>query len=183
MTDRNPNETIWRAEFNEFMAAESTETPKLVKEKIVGQVRRDLNPSGLHIFFKLGVIQIFIGSIILLFCPQFGMSLTDEHRIMHLFMRLGTQGCMFACGTLFVGTSLLISAYVLNFDELRVLRKHQAIQISALSLASMFVFLLFGADVFEILTIAWLAGAILGGVALLEFGRATRLLRKRVLYV
>ncbi len=182
MNTRNPNEEIWRKEFNEFMTAGSSEASKQVKEKLFSQVKHDLNPSRLHIFLKLGAIQTAIGTLILLFCPQFGMSLTDEHRIMHLFMRFGAQGCMFACGTLFVGTSLLVSAYILNFDELRVLRKHQPLQISALSIASMFVFFLIGADIFEILTIAWLAGAIIGGMTLLEFGRATRILSKKVLY-
>lgn len=180
MTDKN--EKKWRAEFNEFMAGESIEFPRQAKESVMDQVKRDLNPSMLRIFVKLGAIQAVIGTIVLLFCPQFGVSLTDEHRLMHVFMRFGVQGCMFACGALFVGISLLVSAYILNLDELRILRKHQPLQISALSLASMFVFFLLGADIFEILAIAWLAGAIIGGIALLELGRATRIYGKRVIY-
>jgi len=183
MSTKLPGDKSLAEEFAEFMKCESYVVPPEVGEKILRRVTADLNPSAWTVFSKVGVVQAIVGLVSLLFCPQFGFSLTGSHGIMHFFMQFGMSVCMAACGTLFVGTSLLISALVLRADEVRVLRRNRILQVAALSLLTAGAFFCLGAEVLELVTLAWLGGAILGGMGTLELGwRARQGVRKWVMY-
>lgn len=173
----------WTKEFSKFLETDPVAVPNEIGAPVLHQVEQDLNPSPWRVFRKAGLIQVVMGFITLLFCPQFGLSLTGIHGIMHVFMRYGDTACMFGCGLLFAGSSLLVSSIALSPDEVRAFRKHRTLQFALLGLLTMGTFLCLGAEVWETLTLVWLAGYFLGGIASLELGwMARRWIRSRVIY-
>lgn len=170
----------WGKEFQEFMNSPNVEPPKVLSDRILNLVHRDLNPKGIAVFFKLGFIHLIIGTISLLFCPQFGMSLSHNLGLMSLLTRIGGNGfCMAACGAFFLGGSALVSSLFLRPEEIRVLRTNELLQFSTLGILSLGLFIVAGGDVLFDMGALWILGAILGGLFNLELGWA---LRRRLLF-
>ncbi len=170
-------------EFDEFQHGSEVRPPISLTEKVLAFVHKDLNPSAWSVFSKLALVQVLVGFATLLFCPQFGYSPTGIHGIMHVFMQFGNTVCMAACGALFVGSSLLMASFVLKAPEVRVLRSHRLLQVTLISLMAVGTFLCLGAEVFELLTLAWIIGSVVGGLSSLEIGWQVRQrLRARVSY-
>jgi hypothetical protein len=150
------------------MAADPIAPPSGLTEGLLAKVTADLNPPTWKVFFKLGLVHAVVGSLTLLICPQFGLG--PRLGLMTYLMKLGPHVCMFGCGTLFLGVSALVSAFLLRPEEIRVLRKTVLLQFPLLGLASIGVFLLFGAAVVVNLALVWILGSILGGLGSLELG-------------
>lgn len=177
------NSSVWVTEFIHFVEAKPVEPPRDLSREILLCIGKELNPDPWKVFSKASFIQVVTGFITLLFCPQFGYSLTGAHGIMHLLMKFGDALCMFGCGSLFVGSSLLFSALLLKTEEVAVLRKHRLLQTSLMSLLVVGAFFCLGAEVLETITLAWIGGSILGGIASLELGWITRQwLKAKVIY-
>jgi hypothetical protein len=179
----NDDNNKWINEFSTFMNSEERLPSNEVSNTIIKKVHKDINPTSLKVFSKIGIVQAVIGLITLTFCPQFGFSLTGNHGITHFMMRFGETVCIFGCGIIFIGSSLLVSAFVLSRDEMRVLRSHKILQIGILSLLTLGAFYCFGAQIFEAVTIAWMIGSLAGGIASLELGWSARnWMKEKVIY-
>jgi hypothetical protein len=179
-----PTTTHWTQEFDDFLAADEIQPPKAVSLVVLSKVRRDLNPIAWLVFWKLAMIHVFVGTLTLVFCPQFGFSFTSSMGLMNVLMRYGEAFCMFGCGALFLGVSTLVASLLLRPEEIRVIRRHEVLQLTLLASLSVGVFLcVLGGGVIAALTGVWLVGSIIGGVATLELGWAIRShLRKRLVY-
>lgn len=163
-------------EFQEFMEADPVAPPREISEKLLAFVRRELNPSPWLIFSKLSFIHLVVGVLTLSLCPQFGVRFLGEGPgVMRLFVPFGAYGCIALCGAFFVGMSLFASGMILQLEELRVLRGHRVLQISALTLLSLGFFVMMDAEILIGFGVAWALGSILGGITLLEAGRLLRL--------
>lgn len=160
----------WIKDYQEFLASGEGSAPQALSKKILDQVSHLLNPSPLKVFAKLSLIHFIVGFVTLLFCPQFGLSLTSSMGLMHYLMPFGQEVCMLGCGAFFIGTSLLIASVILKPEEIRVLRRGKVIQLASLSTLSFGAFIALGADIVVGLGLVWILGAILGGAATLEFG-------------
>lgn len=167
MNDSQPSEK-WLHEFQEFMVVESSPPPKGLTDQISAKILSDLNPSPWKIFFKLGLIHTLVGSSTLLICPQFGVGPGME--LMKYLMKLGPHVCMFGCGVLFLSVSILVSVFVLRSEEIRAFRKTRLLQLPVLGLASMGVFLCFGAQIIAELALVWILGSVLGALGSFELG-------------
>ncbi|MGK5087344.1 hypothetical protein WDW86_07280 [Bdellovibrionota bacterium FG-2] len=165
----------WAQEFQSFVAGEEVLPPANISENILSQIHRDLNPAAWRVFSKLAFIHLMVGSVTILFCPQFGINLMGGMGLMSLFMRYGAQVCMVACGAVFMGGSALAGAIFLRPEEVRVIRRTRFLQISALTLLSMGVFVCAGAVLIFSLASFWLVGSVLGGLVSLEFGWILRM--------
>ncbi len=171
--DQN-NRRRFETEYREFLESDLTTPPRSVSESVVKLVRQDLNPAAASVFMKLLSIHIMLGVATLAICPQFGHSLTKDMGLMHAFMKLGTTGCMLACGALFTGTSLLVASLVLKPEEVRVIKRKSLLQVASLAILSLGVFVCFGSEVIATLGSVWILGAIVGGVGTLELGWVVR---------
>lgn len=160
----------WMEEFNEFISAEPVQPPQNVTENIVFRVHSDLNPTSWLVFAKLSAIHAVVGFVTLLFCPQFGFGFTEGMGLMALFMKYGDQVCMLGCGAVFMSGSALTASLLLKREELRAIRKVEALQISALALISMGVFICAGVGIVMSLGAFWVLGSILGGIGTFEAG-------------
>ncbi|MBK9294165.1 MAG: hypothetical protein IPM57_06920 [Oligoflexia bacterium] len=162
-------------DFKEFTEIEPIRPPQKITEQLFIFVHRDLNPNPWYIFSKLSLIHFVVGIVTLSFCPQFGVRFFGEGiGVMRFFLQFGTYGCMVLCGAFFVGSSFFVSSLVLGFEELRVLRRHRTLQISALTLVSLGAFIMLDAEVLLVYALAWIIGSIFGGLAMFELGRIIR---------
>ena len=157
-------------EFQEFVStASSLEPPRAVSVQIVGELRRALNPPPAAIFMKLSIIHLLVGTITLLFCPQFGVGIFHNHGLVALFERFGHLGCMILCGALFLGSSMVVAAAVLRPEEIKILRRGTIFHLMLLSTLSIALFSCVNAEITLSRGMVWFLGSVLGGITALEF--------------
>lgn len=164
-------------DFLDFKASESLNPPAFLSEKILDQVSNDLNPSPWKIFAKLSLIHFFVALLTLSICPQFGFRvLGNGAGLMGAFMSFGPYGCMLACGSFFLGTSVLVASFLLRPEELRQLKKNVFLEVSALAALSIGFFIMIdAANIVFGFALAWLLGSMMTGMAFVEIVFALRM--------
>jgi hypothetical protein len=162
-------------DFDEFKNSDSIRPPDPLSKRILERVRHDLNPSGWKVFSKLSLIHFFTAAFTLSICPQFGFRLFgDGMGLMGYFMRLGDYGCMVACGSIFLGSSIFVAMLLLRPEEIRVIRGNRLLELGALTLLSLGFFLMIHAEVVIGFALAWAVGSLLGGLVTLEIAWGVR---------
>jgi hypothetical protein len=165
----------WANEFEDFITSKEKTPPSHLSRQILSRIHLKLNPPAGWVFSKLFLIHGIVGSLTLLFCPQFGFAPLSDIGLMNLlYIRFGNYGCMLGCGAVYVGSSVLIASFLLKKEDIKVLRRNEFLQLPLLGLLSMAGFMCFGATIVAELTIAWLIGTLLGGLATLEIGSFVR---------
>ena len=173
----------WAKDFQEFLNSDGITPPAKVTEAIFSRINRDLNPPAWAVFTKLALVQAVVGTITLLFCPQFGIGLFSGMGLMSIFMGLGETACMAACGGLFLGTGALVGSLILKPEEVKIIRRNRLLQLALLGTLSIGTFICLGASVVVALGFAWLVGSTLGGIATLELGWFIRsYFRRKLVY-
>jgi hypothetical protein len=156
----------WAEDFKLFLDAPKINPPAHVGEQIFRSVHRDFNPTLLRVLAKIGGIHVLGGSLSLFFCSQFGIG--RGYNLMQVFMSEGVFACMALCGALFLGLTVLIAGFILSNSELKKIRKTCYAPVFLLGLASLAIFLCFGAEIALNLAFFWLVGAVAVGVLLTE---------------
>jgi hypothetical protein len=109
------------------------------------------------------------------FCPQFELSLTNNEEVFHFFHRtFGLHGCMAVCGSLFLGSGALFSSYILNFSELEKIYSSKFLYYFAMSGVFISTFLIFGADIYIDLALAWVIGSVISGILVFSANQKIR---------
>lgn len=161
-------------DYNDFLQ-ETKKTTANLDKSILDMVHLDLNPSHKVVFFKLTLIQGFIGFLTMLFCPQFNFSLTNNFDLFHYFHQtFGHSVCMVICGCIFLGSGAVFASYILTQGEINKIRNSRFLYYMGLSILAVSGFMLFGAEIYLNLLAFWLIGAIGGGIALFELSRLSR---------
>lgn len=163
-------------EYLRFKEMHDNIVPPSLSEKTTSLVLDRLNPSGFLIFRKLIVIHAFFGFVSLAICHQLGMNPFGTRFSLHSVLMdvLGHMGCSVFCGFWFIGGSISASYFFLSREEFRALKNREWLQNFLLSLLSLAIFSLFGAELLTMESLLWLVGALLGGVL------ATRLFNRRL---
>ena len=161
-------------QFEEFINGEEIRPPESLSEKIILNIKRELNPSGLSVFKKLALLQFVTGLVTLLFCPQFGIGFTGNMGVMGLLMKFGDNICMAGCGAVFLGVSAFLAAFLLKPEEVRVLEKNSLLQFSSLTLATAGIFICLGAPILTTIGLSWFAGSLAGGFLTFRLGERLR---------
>lgn len=171
-------------EFAEFMSSEGVAPPERVVDRVTEYVRRDLNPSSKDVFAKVLGIHALVSVVSLSLCSQFGLQTLALFDLMSVFMKfMGHTYCMALCGAVFMGASGFTFSLLLRPEEIRVVRQHRWLQVTALSSLSLGVFLLLDAEVLILPGALWMLGTLLGGIAYLELGwRVRSWFRQRLVY-
>lgn len=167
---KNEHEDKQMSEYIEFITGSETSLPNHLNNNVIKQVRGIINPSPWLVLFRLSLVVFTVGILNLFLCPQFGIGFIRESGLHEFFMQFGRYTCKFACGVFFLGSGLLLASFTLSFDDLKVLRKHKFLQISALSSFILVLFIAAGGAVYFIFAFYWLMGAIVGGLACMETG-------------
>jgi hypothetical protein len=162
-------------DFQTFLGTEAEidltdKVPDALQGPLLEEIHQDLNPSALRVFRKTSLIYFLSGAATLMVCPQFGLSLTSGHGVMHYLMQFGDTVCMLGCGALFAGLSFFSVSAFLRPEEIRVLKKNRLLSHGALAALSLGAFICLGAEVVIGLGLFWFMGAIFGGLATFELG-------------
>ncbi|MBI3555978.1 MAG: hypothetical protein HY074_06930 [Deltaproteobacteria bacterium] len=158
------------SDFAKFVSAPELAPPARLSVEILGAVRAELNPRASKVFAKLGLIQVFVGALVLAMCPQFGLSILPGMGLMTLFMRFGETACMTGCGAVFLGASGLLGSLVLTREELLVIRRSRFLQAAVMATLASGVFVCLGGEMVISLGLAWVMGALVGGLGSFELG-------------
>ncbi len=154
----------WLKEYEVFLNSESSDVPKAVTETVFARMKNLLAPSPWFVFLKILGIHAVVGSLSLSMCHQFGMNPfnTDASLSDWMMSMGGHHVCMIGCGIFFVGSTFALAGYFLSIEEVRVLRKTEFLQTSALGLFSLGLFSFFGAEIALSIAGLWLLGAFIG---------------------
>lgn len=175
------NKTIWEKEFTDFLNTEPVSVPDSITDKIMTTIHAEMNPSAFKVFSKISVVHLIIGFVTLLFCPQFGISLTSLAGLTHYLMPLGHEFCTFVCGAVFVGTSLFVAGFYLKREEVLALKENLLLHNLSLASLSIGFFIALDGNVIFTMGLLWLAGAYLAGVIAVDAGWfIRRLIAERV---
>lgn len=159
------SEKEWLDEFKAFIQTEGTPVPREVSENILNRVRADLNPSAWGVFTKLLGIHLVVGTLSLAICSQFGLNpFGTSFSLSEYFMTFGHSTCMFLCGVLFIGLTIVLGKFVLRREELLVLSRNAPLQVFGLSTFSLAALIGFGAEVVLGVGALWFIGAMIGGL-------------------
>lgn len=104
-----------RKEFLEFLTSHET-PPAGFKELILKDIQFSLN--RYNILTKFALIQLLGAALTLIFCPQFGIGLSEGHGITHILRMYGDWACAAFCGSLFLLSGTLLSTLIMNSDEI-----------------------------------------------------------------
>jgi|JI10StandDraft_1071094.scaffolds.fasta_scaffold186073_4 hypothetical protein len=159
---------LWNDEFKEFVLAQEMHPDLSVTGKIHQVVRSELNPSWQKVSFKALMVHLLVGASLLSVCPQFGIG--GFHGLEVVLMRFGHHVCTFICGAIFLGVSAMVIGLALQPEEMRVLRTLHWFPLLFLSLISLGIFHLLGANLFMSISLVWIVGALLGSFVGLQSG-------------
>lgn len=111
-------------------------------QSLSDRLQARLHPSWMQVFSKLLIVQLIVGGLTLLFCPQFGIApLGGDSSFLTFLLKQGQFFCAAACGMIFIGTSAIASLFVLNPEESAQLKKHSVTLIGALATIALFILL------------------------------------------
>jgi len=156
----NPKENIEKDFFNFQTKDEFSPSEKLSK-KIISLIEKDLCPTHKIVFLKLLSIHTFIGAITLLFCPQFNLSFTNNHKLFHYFhYTFGPSICMLICGSIFLGSGAIFAVSILREAELKLIRTNKYFYYLSITSIALTTFFVFGAEIYLKMSFLWVIGAI-----------------------
>lgn len=156
-------EQEWLSSFSEFLKADEM-PPSQVTQGILTSVRAELNPAFGHVLVKFAALTVGAAAVTLLFCPQLGFGpLWFDLGLQHLVMRFGSGACAAFCGSLFLATSIFLSAWLLRPEERRVVAAHQLVTLSTVCAILFAALMVLGGDAVQWDTLFWFGGALLGG--------------------
>jgi hypothetical protein len=148
-----------------------TKVPNELNQKIMDHVRGKLHPNLTQLMLKFFIIHIIAGVFTLALCPQFGFTTFKlPFNLMNTFMVFGMAVCNFLCGIFFTATSVILSAFVLERDEVRALKHKKTLATLTILLSSIGFFSIMNPNVFLELSLLWLLGAAMGVIFTLEIG-------------
>ena len=158
------------SDYTDFLSTQEFSPPSRLTERVFKDAEVIFSPSPFLVLGRLGLIVFIVGLINLVFCPQFGVGFVRVSGLFEFFMMFGHHTCKAFCGAFFLGTGLFLSTIILKIEDLKVLRQHRFLQISALSSIALVLFVAAGGAVYFTAALYWFAGALLGGVICLEAG-------------
>lgn len=168
----------YKNDYGNFIQCKAVNPPEKLSLNITQDICRRLNPSTWLVFFKLAAIHVACGTISLLACPQFGLSLTHGPNLMAIFMPFGLIACSLFCGAFFVSLSFIAAGAILKPEEVIVLRKSRILQLALITTLSLGAFVCLGAQVIELMSAVWIAGSLLGAILSIEATWAIRKLAR-----
>lgn len=171
------------SDFQDFMENKENTPPRNLDDTIYKIISKDLTPSTSIIFFKLLGLQLILGSLTMLFCPQFELSLTNHYELFHYFHHnFGDIVCMIICGFIFMGPTGIMASIILSSEEIRTIKFSVPLYYMAITGLSMSLFLSLGASFyFEYATI-WAISCVISSTLCFELGRLIKYKFSTVLF-
>ncbi len=154
-----------KSDYEDFLSSMPMKPPEKLSSNVLEYIHKSMNPSHTFVFTKLLLIQIFIGVLTMTFCPQFKLSITNNHELFHFFHdTFGYQICMMLCGGIFLGSGAVAAGLILNSYELQKIYRSKVQYYFALCSIFIGVFMGIGVEVYLEVLSFWIIGAFLVGL-------------------
>jgi hypothetical protein len=157
-------------DYLEFINTPDVLPPREMDNLVLSEIKNKLDPTSSLILLKLSIVHAFMGSLTMVFCPQFEMSLTANQDAFHFFHRtFGYHGCLAICGMIFLGSGALFASLIFKRDEVRKINSKFYFFFPTLCLLSLGLFFVLGARPYIDIVFSWSAGGILGSILIFYF--------------
>lgn len=167
--DKDPKR--WLKDLEDFLKQDEITPPRAISERIVSHARAVLNPPAGQVALKLLALHFVAATLVIMICPQLGVGpLVGGHGLMHFFMHFGAAACAALCGSIFLGTSMILMVALLSREELRVAWRFRFVGISTLVALSFAGLMLLGGSDGQTSDLWWIAGAFIGGMIIFSLG-------------
>lgn len=159
-------------DYRDFVAYEDRLPLEHTQSAILDYVKADLHPSPIVIFGKLLIVQVVMGLLTLLFCPQFGFSLPNGIEMFHyIHHNYGESVCMVICGAIFMAPGAVFASYILKTREVQKIRAAGSLYHIAIAAVAIFIL---GANIFSQPALFWLIGASMAAMTMFDVNLALR---------
>jgi len=146
-------------EFASFLESNLSPPPD-VERRVCATIQEYLSPSIPKAVSKLFALNA-VGSIATLaLCPQYGLTFTGSHGLMHYMMQVHPAFCFFVCGILWMIGGQALSNMLLTWDERRVLSHYYWGAGFGFVLFSVLSFACFGSLTLDLWLLFWAVGAL-----------------------
>lgn len=146
-------------EFVAFMEGYE-EPPKDIEQGLSVRIHSAINPSLRFTIGKLFLFHVAGSFITLLFCPQFGISLTGSLGLMGYLMSVSPGLCFFGCGLLWMVVGQALTYLFFTIDEQRILGRYRWGTVFTILLLSVLLFTCIGGLRIDEWLLLWVLGAI-----------------------
>jgi hypothetical protein len=151
----------------DIKTAKSGELTEKFQASFTQRVAQDFNPSWINVSLNLIGIHFVSSLMTLSICPQFGVRLVGQgHGLMAYFMPLGMLGCFTLCGLFYLMVTTALTKFFFNHAQWRKLKESYVLYMLSLSLSSLLLFSFIQGLFILHLSLAWLAGALIGAYLL-----------------
>jgi hypothetical protein len=151
-------------DFTDFSKTVPVDPPEDFNLLISRDIHKNLRKDKISAIASVSLIHIVVGIFIIAICPQFDFQIIPNFAgLLTIFMKFGHNMCMFLCGSLFLSSSIVVSAFLLPQTYRRYLYSIRYYKITGLTLGSLVIFALISAVPITFSTILWVCGAILSG--------------------
>ena len=148
---------------------ETAKTSKALDKKVLKLISDELKPKKKYVLIKLITVHAFIGTLTMLFCPQFNMSLTNNFEVFHYFHHtFGAVICNIICGAIFLGSGAIFASSILSMSELKYVQSNSFFYYLSLSIFFVSSLFLFGAQAYLNGVLFWIAGAIISSSGIIN---------------
>ncbi|MEZ4751336.1 MAG: hypothetical protein R3B54_12180 [Bdellovibrionota bacterium] len=170
-------------EFKSFLQPGEEDVPEKLRSATLRKTTRDLIFIPGQFFLKLVAVQAVAGVLTLLVCPQFGLGpLGGGQGAMAWVMDFGPVACALFCGSIFLGSSALLSLFSFRWAERRYLYQQRLWIFPLLGVASVFALMLASAIHFQSLHVLqhlefafyWVLGGVVFSQFLFQLGQKIR---------
>jgi hypothetical protein len=152
------------AEFESFRHEEGEMVSLPRSSKIKSQIGKDLAFGKINSIVCALCVHLFAGFGVLAICPQFDIGIIENFAgLQHIFMRFGSQVCLFLCGALFLSVSIGVSALVLPQAQKRYLYSIRYFHVALLAAVSLLTFSIITTIPKDSGTALWFVGAVIFG--------------------
>jgi hypothetical protein len=150
--------------FDDFSKLTPVDPPEDLARQIAYGTTKELQKNKISAIASVSLIHIVAGTFIIAICPQFDFQIIPNFAgLLTIFMKFGHNVCMFLCGSLFLSSSIVVSAFLLPQTYRRYLYSIRYYKITGLTVGSLVIFALISAVPITFSTILWVCGAILSG--------------------
>ena len=112
--------------------------PGELGDNIRTEVMRDIDPSTFSVVLKLLVIHLFMSSLTLIICPQFGIGpIGGGNGLMGFVSSYGHVVCGLFCGAFFFSGSLVVASLILTNAQKRKIYSNRYATFLGLTLISL----------------------------------------------
>lgn len=147
-------------DYTSFEQCKESTVPEDLTNKVLETIEKKINPPVQNTIGKAFFLQTISGFLTLLFCPQFGLSLSGYSDLFDFLHRtFGNTICTIICSFIFILPGVIVTVNTLTSDEIRQLSEVRIPFQVSYSIVICALILMTGSESFSFSSVYWIAAA------------------------